>query len=132
MAENHDWNRPKSDVTLEKVLEVTEIIVRGIQRHGGSWVGTINDVMQNANETDPEEYGTYLQAIDTASKLYKVQWKKAGRNGREYFMEGTDIARFYAERAKLSKIFEVAVDITITCSHCSTPTNYTITVKENR
>jgi hypothetical protein len=132
MAKNHEWTQPKSDVTLEKVIEVTEIIVNKIQGNNGKWTGTIADIMSIANESDPEEYGTYLQAVETATKLYKLQWNKAGRNGREYYIESADLARFYAQKAQLSKAFEYSVDFTITCPHCVKPTNYTITVKENK
>ena len=130
MAKTHDWTQPKSDVTLERVIHVMDIIVQNIQRSDGKWTGTINDIMQAANETDSDEYGTYLQSVETANKLYKLQWRKAGRNGREYFIEDADLARFYTERTKLSKVFELSVDVTITCSHCAKPTNYTVTIKE--
>ncbi|MNC61224.1 hypothetical protein D3C75_1111540 [compost metagenome] len=86
--------------------------------------------MNATGEQDEEEYGTFLQAIDTSAKLYKIQWRKAGRNGREYYIEESDLARFYSERTKLSHVFEFSVDVTITCSHCQKPSNYTISIKE--
>lgn len=132
MGKFHDWNQPKSDVTLEKVLQVANVLVEKIQANGGTWTGTIQDVMNAVGEKDGEEYGTYKNAVDTATKLYNIRWDKAGRNGRKYFIDDADLARFYAERAKLSKVFEFSVDVTIACPYCHKPTNYTVSIQERR
>lgn len=132
MGNKHDWTKAKSDVTTEKVIEITDIIIGKIKENDGSWTGTIHEIMQTAGQEDPDEYGSTLQAVDIASKLYKIQWNKAGRNGREYYINESDLAKFYAEKAKLRNVFETTLNTTIVCSHCGVPTNYTINIKENK
>jgi hypothetical protein len=103
-----------------------------VQQNGGQWTVTISDIMKACGETDEEEYGTYLQAIDMAIKTFGVKFEKSGRNGRTYSIDPADLVDFYAQKAKLSHVFEVNLDVTIVCSHCSIPTNYTINIKEKR
>lgn len=132
MGAIHDWTKPKSKVTPEKVIEVLDVIIDNINQSGGRWTATIHEIMEACNEKDREEYGSYLQAIDMAIKQFGLKFEKSGRNGRTYSIDTGDLADFLAHKSKLSATFETTFEVTIACSHCSKPTNYTLTIKEKK
>lgn len=131
---NHDWTKPKSKVTPEKTIGIMDVIVDNINKSGGRWTATISDIMTAYGETDQEEYGTFLQAIDIAIKQFGLTFEKSGRNGRTYSIDTGDLADFLAYKARTttSTPFSTSFDVTIVCSHCAQPTNYTIEIKEKR
>ncbi|WP_145040976.1 hypothetical protein [Paenibacillus sp. Y412MC10] len=135
MAENHDWNRPKSEVTPELIISIMEILIDNIGKNGGRWTTKIQEVMNLNGETDEEEYGTYRYAIDIAIKQFGLKFDKAGRNGRTYSIDTGGIADYHTYKAKHTtskEPFRTSYQITITCPHCDEPTNYTIDITENR
>lgn len=135
MAANHDWTKPKSKVTPEKLIGIMDVIVENIGKNGGRWTATINDIMTTYGETDSEEYGTFLQATDMAIKQFGLKFEKSGRNGRTYTIDTGDLADFMTHKARMTPTgqpFQTSFEVTIICSHCTTPTNYTIDIKEKR
>lgn len=122
-----DWTQPKSDVTDQLVYEVAKIIVSGIQNSGnGVWTANLTEIREANGQIDPEEYGTYLQAVGIACKRYGINWAKAGPNGRRYSIDPVDMAKFLAIEAVKTGKYDTKVTVTLTCPCCNTPTTYEV------
>lgn len=130
MGSKHSWQDPKSPVTDQLVYEVAGVIVNGIQGStNGLFTASITDIRLAHGNPNDDEYGTYLHAINQACKRYKIEWDKAGPNGRKYRMDPADMAAYLAGQAILTGNYQTTMQVTLTCPCCNQPTTYEVQFK---